>query len=266
MSSVPSSSKRSRAVHRSTQNPCCQVEGCSVDLKSAKEYHGRHRICEFHSKSPRVVVGGFERRFCQQCSKLHDLSEFDDMKRSCRRRLSDHNARRRRVRPESIQLTSRGLSYGLYDQRPQNILMNGYPGGIFQETPRFSSNIIHSNSISNLHMDPPHPSNISGVFDQSRSPIAPNLLSAHSFLSSNSWSSNEAGKSIPMGGQIVHNNLSMFHLNYNINPAEQPSSSNSPVSLANSSVNNFDQHQEYRLFKASPYDSDAFYPTTQRNL
>lgn len=46
--------------------------------------------------------------------RFHDLSEFDDKKRSCRRRLSDHNARRRRVQPESIQLSSTGLSSALY--------------------------------------------------------------------------------------------------------------------------------------------------------
>ncbi|GFP84460.1 squamosa promoter-binding-like protein 3 [Phtheirospermum japonicum] len=96
------------------QNPCCQVEGCNLDLKSAKDYHRRHRICEGHSKSPKVIVAGMERRFCQQCSKFHDLSEFDDKKRSCRRRLSDHNARRRRVQPESVHLGPAGLSSALY--------------------------------------------------------------------------------------------------------------------------------------------------------
>ncbi|KAL3825515.1 hypothetical protein ACJIZ3_021544 [Penstemon smallii] len=115
-SSFPVSSmatKRSRASHN-MQNPCCQVEGCNLDLSTAKDYHRRHRICESHSKSPKVVVAGMERRFCQQCSRFHDLSEFDDKKRSCRKRLSDHNARRRRLQPESIQLSSAGLSSALY--------------------------------------------------------------------------------------------------------------------------------------------------------
>lgn len=49
--------------------PRCQVEGCNLDLSSAKDYHRKHRICEHHSKSPRVVVAGVERRFCQQCSR-----------------------------------------------------------------------------------------------------------------------------------------------------------------------------------------------------
>ncbi|OEL16663.1 Squamosa promoter-binding-like protein 7, partial [Dichanthelium oligosanthes] len=74
----------------------CQVEGCHVELAGAKEYHRRHKVCEAHSKAPRVVVLGAEQRFCQQCSRFHAISEFDDVKRSCRRRLAGHNERRRK--------------------------------------------------------------------------------------------------------------------------------------------------------------------------
>ncbi|KAM6562561.1 hypothetical protein CsatB_022559 [Cannabis sativa] len=95
--------------------PRCQVEGCNLDLSSAKDYHRKHRICENHSKSPRVIVGGVERRFCQQCSRFHGLSEFDEKKRSCRRRLSDHNARRRKPQPEAVRLNPARLS-SLYDE------------------------------------------------------------------------------------------------------------------------------------------------------
>jgi hypothetical protein len=49
--------------------PRCQVEGCHVSLSVAKEYHRRHKVCEAHSKAPRVVVLGAEQRFCQQCSR-----------------------------------------------------------------------------------------------------------------------------------------------------------------------------------------------------
>ncbi|KAK2972685.1 hypothetical protein RJ640_025536 [Escallonia rubra] len=41
---------------------------------------------------------------------FHDLSEFDDRKRSCRRRLSDHNARRRRPPSEAMQFRSTRMS------------------------------------------------------------------------------------------------------------------------------------------------------------
>ncbi|XP_068649503.1 squamosa promoter-binding-like protein 8 [Aristolochia californica] len=76
--------------------PRCQVEGCNVALLTAKEYHRRHKVCEMHSKAPKVVVLGIEQRFCQQCSRFHVVSEFDDSKRSCRRRLAGHNERRRK--------------------------------------------------------------------------------------------------------------------------------------------------------------------------
>ena len=47
----------------------CQVDGCHVALMNAKEYHRRHKVCEMHSKAPKVVVLGLEQRFCQQCSR-----------------------------------------------------------------------------------------------------------------------------------------------------------------------------------------------------
>ncbi|XP_077246958.1 squamosa promoter-binding-like protein 7 [Tasmannia lanceolata] len=82
--------------------PRCQVEGCHVALLNAKDYHRRHKVCEVHSKAPKVVVLGIEQRFCQQCSRFHVVSEFDDSKRSCRRRLAGHNERRRKNSHESM--------------------------------------------------------------------------------------------------------------------------------------------------------------------
>lgn len=64
----PASVKKAKAAP-STQKSYCQVEGCKVDLSSAKEYHRKHRVCEPHSKAPKVIVAGLERRFCQQCSR-----------------------------------------------------------------------------------------------------------------------------------------------------------------------------------------------------
>ncbi|KAL2319960.1 hypothetical protein Fmac_028929 [Flemingia macrophylla] len=87
--------------------PRCQVEGCHVALVNAKEYHRRHRVCDMHSKAPKVVVLGLEQRFCQQCSRFHVVSEFDDSKRSCRRRLAGHNERRRKSSHLSVTTNSR---------------------------------------------------------------------------------------------------------------------------------------------------------------
>ncbi|KAK9085330.1 hypothetical protein Sjap_025741 [Stephania japonica] len=74
----------------------CQAERCSADLSEAKRYYRRHKVCEHHSKAAVVVVAGLRQRFCQQCSRFHELLEFDEAKRSCRRRLAGHNERRRK--------------------------------------------------------------------------------------------------------------------------------------------------------------------------
>lgn len=77
--------------------PLCQAEGCKSDLRIAKHYHRRHKVCEYHSKAATVIISGQKQRFCQQCSRFHVLAEFDDGKRSCRKRLADHNRRRRKT-------------------------------------------------------------------------------------------------------------------------------------------------------------------------
>ncbi|KAE9615464.1 hypothetical protein Lal_00020921 [Lupinus albus] len=88
--------KRARISSSPIQAPVCQVYGCNIDLSSSKEYHKRHKVCDVHSKTAKVIVNGIEQRFCQQCSRFHLLAEFDDGKRSCRRRLAGHNERRRK--------------------------------------------------------------------------------------------------------------------------------------------------------------------------
>ncbi|KAG1326909.1 squamosa promoter-binding-like protein 10 [Cocos nucifera] len=88
---------RSRGMYSLNQQPPrCQAEGCKADLSGAKHYHRRHKVCEFHSKATVVIAGGLQQRFCQQCSRFHVLTEFDEAKRSCRKRLADHNRRRRK--------------------------------------------------------------------------------------------------------------------------------------------------------------------------
>nr|AVV48331.1 squamosa promoter binding-like protein [Litchi chinensis] len=88
--------KRARPTSSCSQTPLCQVYGCNKDLSSSKDYHKRHKVCEVHTKTPKVIVNGNEQRFCQQCSRFHLLAEFDESKRSCRRRLAGHNERRRK--------------------------------------------------------------------------------------------------------------------------------------------------------------------------
>ncbi|XP_077243697.1 squamosa promoter-binding-like protein 4 [Tasmannia lanceolata] len=87
--------------HGHLSSPSCQADKCAADLTDAKRYHRRHKVCEHHSKSAVVVVSGLRQRFCQQCSRFHELTEFDEAKRSCRRRLAGHNERRRKSSSES---------------------------------------------------------------------------------------------------------------------------------------------------------------------
>ncbi|XP_068337021.1 squamosa promoter-binding-like protein 3 [Pyrus communis] len=79
----------------------CQADRCTADLSEEKQYHRKHKVCDLHSKSQVVLVSGLHQRFCQQCSRFHQLPEFDDTKRSCRRRLAGHNERRRKNPAES---------------------------------------------------------------------------------------------------------------------------------------------------------------------
>ncbi|XP_061967245.1 squamosa promoter-binding-like protein 14 isoform X2 [Populus nigra] len=90
--------------------PMCQVDNCKEDLSKAKDYHRRHKVCQVHSKATKALVGKQMQRFCQQCSRFHPLTEFDEGKRSCRRRLAGHNRRRRKTQPEDV--TSRLLLPG----------------------------------------------------------------------------------------------------------------------------------------------------------
>lgn len=94
------SGKKTKVVGTNSSRAICQVEDCGVDLSKAKDYHRRHKVCEMHSKASKAIVGNVMQRFCQQCSRFHALQEFDEGKRSCRRRLAGHNKRRRKTQTD----------------------------------------------------------------------------------------------------------------------------------------------------------------------
>ncbi|KAI5072048.1 hypothetical protein GOP47_0012154, partial [Adiantum capillus-veneris] len=98
--------KKAKASSPTGNVPRCQAEDCKMDLSGAKDYHRRHKVCEWHAKSSKAKVSNMDQRFCQQCSRFHVLSEFDEGKRSCRRRLAGHNERRRKQQPEPFSLLS----------------------------------------------------------------------------------------------------------------------------------------------------------------
>ncbi|XP_050257612.1 squamosa promoter-binding-like protein 13A [Quercus robur] len=123
MASPPSgSSKRARAANNGTQPVSCLVDGCTSDLSICRDYHRRHKVCELHSKTPQVTICGQKQRFCQQCSRFHSLEEFDEGKRSCRKRLDGHNRRRRKPQPEPMSRSGNFLSNY---QGPQFIQFSG---------------------------------------------------------------------------------------------------------------------------------------------
>ncbi|GJR95458.1 reverse transcriptase domain-containing protein [Tanacetum coccineum] len=69
--------------------------------KTRHGYIDRHRVCLRCANATSVVLDGCDKRYCQQCGKFHVLSDFDEGKRSCRRKLERHNNRRRRKPSDS---------------------------------------------------------------------------------------------------------------------------------------------------------------------
>ncbi|CAH8370956.1 unnamed protein product [Eruca vesicaria subsp. sativa] len=111
--------KRVKSGSPGRNYPKCQVDNCKEDLTVGKDYHRRHKVCEVHSKATKALVGNQMQRFCQQCSRFHLLSEFDEGKRSCRRRLAGHNKRRRKTQPEEV--TSGAVAPGDSDKNGANM-------------------------------------------------------------------------------------------------------------------------------------------------
>uniref|UniRef100_A0A2N9FKB0 SBP-type domain-containing protein n=1 Tax=Fagus sylvatica TaxID=28930 RepID=A0A2N9FKB0_FAGSY len=109
----------------SGNSPRCQAEGCNADLTHAKHYHRRHKVCEYHSKASTVLAAGLTQRFCQQCSRFHLLSEFDNGKRSCRKRLADHNRRRRKTQQPGQEIP----------KSQPDIAQNSSPGNLTRSPP-----------------------------------------------------------------------------------------------------------------------------------
>ncbi|XP_047957473.1 squamosa promoter-binding-like protein 7 isoform X1 [Salvia hispanica] len=101
-------SKKRTRVARGPSGPArCQVPGCEDDISELKGYHKRHRVCLRCANAVSVVIDGEAKRYCQQCGKFHILSDFDEGKRSCRRKLERHNNRRRRKPHDSKEGTEK---------------------------------------------------------------------------------------------------------------------------------------------------------------
>nr|GEW24613.1 RNA-directed DNA polymerase, eukaryota [Tanacetum cinerariifolium] len=77
-------------------------------------FYKKNGVSDIHSKSLKGYCGCLERRFCQKCSRFLGLPEFDGKKRSCRKRLANHNARRRKPHQEAVQFNSRSMASSYY--------------------------------------------------------------------------------------------------------------------------------------------------------
>ncbi|MFQ6637401.1 hypothetical protein Gotur_013391 [Gossypium turneri] len=149
-SSSSASFKRARATATGNQVPSCLVDGCTADLSKCRDYHRRHKVCEVHSKTPKVTIRGQEQRFCQQCSRFHSLVEFDEVKRSCRKRLDGHNRRRRKPQPDFMSVNSGRFPYNHQGTRYFPIgssQMHSWIGGVKVESDMKLINFSGGNSL-----------------------------------------------------------------------------------------------------------------------
>lgn len=188
------SAKRARMSNLQSQIPVCIVHGCNKDLSSSKEYHRRHKVCAIHSKTAVVVVNGVRQRFCQQCSRFHILAEFDDGKRSCRKRLADHNERRRKPQLDThfdptlfgtdLSRTSLFFSNYLWCNEPvRHSKHDTEPLKVGSSRPK---PLLHANEMGRQNPSKNCPNSPLSVLDLSaisNSTCAPSLLSAQSFTS-----------------------------------------------------------------------------------
>ncbi|KAK8542749.1 hypothetical protein V6N13_136698 [Hibiscus sabdariffa] len=182
--SFPDDEKKKKSYERrgsggGVSSPFCQVEKCGLDLSDAKRYHMRHKVCEIHAKAPFVVVGGLRQRFCQQCSRFHELPEFDESKRSCRRRLAGHNKRRRKSSVELSSSTAEGPS-----TRPGMSTAQMKESHYYADDPRgrvpmsihgsssFKRSQIRSRELNQLRIE-----------NKTKQKHAPSLLSSHGSMS-----------------------------------------------------------------------------------
>ncbi|GJY50315.1 putative reverse transcriptase domain-containing protein [Tanacetum coccineum] len=143
--------------------------------------------------------------------RFHDLSEFDDRKRSCRRRLTAHNARRRRPQSEEIQFSSTRISSSISDRRPQmNFLLSRASAPFLDSSPPESCcsfkgeepllgltkgggmDVCSTNGTLNFSSERLMPRNVNhnGMDATSNSIISTDVRNAFSLLSTSSWPSN----------------------------------------------------------------------------
>lgn len=106
-----------------SEGRCCMVPSCRKPLFRNHMYYFRRRMCESCIRQSSVLIDGREMRFCQQCSLVHPVSDFDTNKRSCRAKLQAHKARAHSKKSDPSSPTKR--------KRPRASTTAGHsPGGV----------------------------------------------------------------------------------------------------------------------------------------
>ncbi|GMI70351.1 SQUAMOSA PROMOTER BINDING PROTEIN-LIKE 7, squamosa promoter binding protein-like 7 [Hibiscus trionum] len=131
--------KKARTSRSGSGTYRCQVPGCEADISELKGYHRRHRICLRCANSSTVLIDGETKRYCQQCGKFHLLSDFDEGKRSCRRKLERHNIRRRRKPADSKTAVNNESRGSLQSDGEAGKDGSSLSGQIAEEEPAFES-------------------------------------------------------------------------------------------------------------------------------
>ena len=90
-----SSDRPAGAFSRRTRR--CLADDCRADISNLKEYYRRRKLCDGCINKDVIQSAGKLMRFCQQCSKVHDIEAFDGSMRSCREKLQMHRIRARRT-------------------------------------------------------------------------------------------------------------------------------------------------------------------------
>ncbi|KAG2488183.1 hypothetical protein HYH03_013324 [Edaphochlamys debaryana] len=96
-----------RRGRHASKSLVCVVDGCGEDLTNARKYFQRYRVCERHLKAPQLSMDGRSVRFCDQCSKFHDLSMFEGNRRTCNEKLERTRQARSDKRKQQWQVQQR---------------------------------------------------------------------------------------------------------------------------------------------------------------
>ena len=82
----------------------CKVDGCNTECESL--YSIRVKVCAMHLKAEEVLFNGETCRFCQKCTKFHNVNAFENNRRACLRSLNRLASKRMpRIAPASAENT-----------------------------------------------------------------------------------------------------------------------------------------------------------------